>query len=129
MISKSLRADGPRDPDEVWDRYVHPHRWPEWSPQIRAIDASDSRIAPGTTGTVHGPGGLRVRFTVIEVNDTGPVRTWSWRVEALGVHMRLDHSVAPHGSGTRTTARIDGSALVVLLYAPIAQFALRRLVR
>ena len=48
---------------------------------------------------------------------TGPIR--------LGLH----HAVGDLLGGTVTTLSIDGPAFLPLLYAPVAEVALRRLVR
>ncbi len=123
----TICATGGADPDEAWDRYIRPDRWPEWSPQIRSVDCTDSVIRPGTTGTVHGPCGVGADFEVQQVDHR--IRWWSWRVEAVRVGLALEHHVDPVGAGTRTTLRIDGPAPIVIGYAPLARLALSRLVR
>ena len=45
------------------------------------------------------------------------------------VTLTLHHAVLEISTGTETTLEIDGPPLVVLPYAPVAQVALRRLVR
>lgn len=129
-----LTATGPAHPDEVWDRYLRPRRWSEWSPQIRRVERSDEEIRAGTTGRVWGPPGLAVDFTVTAV-DAGE-RTWSWRVRVLllGTHLALRHGVedrdpADPRAGTRTWLEVRGARPVVLAYAPLARLALARLVR
>jgi hypothetical protein len=47
MSSMRLHATGPVHPDEAWDRYLHPARWSDWSPQIRGVDTDAVRIDPG----------------------------------------------------------------------------------
>ena len=126
MTLRHLSADGPRDPDEVWDRYVRPRRWPEWSPQIRGVDYAYERLAAGTSGVVHGPAGLPVSFRVVEVDE--PDRSWLWTATAAGVRLTLRHTVRPAGEGTRTGLTVEGPAAVVLLYLPVARLALQRLV-
>jgi hypothetical protein len=146
----TVRANGPAAPTAVWDRYVRPQRWSEWSPQIRSVDYRGEIIAAGGTGVVHGPCGVPVRFEIDEVDHD--VRRWSWRVKVAGIAMSLGHSVAPAesesesesgadrsatsattqaagGDGTTTTLVIEGPAPIVLGYAPIARIALERLVR
>ena len=144
----TVRANGPAAPAAVWDRYVRPQRWSEWSPQIRSVDYPGEIIAAGGTGMLHGPCGVSVRFEIDEVDHD--VRRWSWRVKVAGIAMSLGHSVAPaesesesesdgsatsattqaaDGGGTKTTLVIEGPAPIVLGYAPIARIALERLVR
>ncbi len=126
-----VAASGPADPDAVWDRYVNPARWPEWSPQIMSVDYPDQSLSPGGTGTVHGPCGIAVTFEILAVDPDK--RCWSWRVMILGVVLTLDHDVhALHtdgATGTRTTLDISGPVPLVIGYAPIARVALSRLVR
>ncbi|GAB7044787.1 hypothetical protein [Catenuloplanes niger] len=78
---------------------------------------------------MHGPLGLRVRFRVVAVDGTGPVRSWSWAVSAAGLRLVLRHTVEAVATGTRTGLTLEGPAPVVLGYLPIARSALRRLVR
>ncbi|MDR7275883.1 SRPBCC family protein [Catenuloplanes atrovinosus] len=126
-VHRTITVHGPRSADDVWDRYVRPRRWPEWSPQIRSVRYPAETLAPDTTGTVHGPAGLRVRFRILHVDGTGPIRGWSWSVRALGVPLHLQHTVEPAGPGTRTALTVRGFAPAVLLYLPIARLALHRL--
>lgn len=125
-LRRELVVDGPRDAGDVWDRYVRPARWPEWSPQIRSVDYDRERLAPGTSGVVHGLGGLRVPFRVRDVDEAA--RRWTWSASALGVRLDLEHTVAPHGAGTRTGLTVEGPAPAVAGYLPAAWWALRRLV-
>lgn len=127
-MRRGVSASGPLPPDAVWERYADLSAWKEWSPQIRWVESSGDRLAPGLTGTVHGVLGVRVRFTVLAVD--GSARTWSWRVRSGPVTMLLHHAVlAGRDGGTSTTLEIEGPAPAVLAYAPVAQVALRRLVR
>lgn len=122
-----LTATGAAPVDEVWDRYVRPSRWPQWSPQIRSVQTSDERLRAGLTGRVHGPFGVRVGFTVDAVDEAA--RTWSWRVHVGPIVLRLHHAVRASEGDTRTDLDVDGPLPVVLGYAPLAQWALQRLVR
>ena len=124
--TRRIAVSGPCPPGEVWDRYVRPRRWPEWSPQIRSVRYPGETLQPGTTGVVLGPAGLRVHFRIEEV---APERSWSWSVTAAGVHLHLVHTVEAAATGTRTGLTVRGPAPVVLLYLPVALLALRRLVR
>ena len=126
MAIREIGATGGRPADDAWDRYARPSRWPEWSPQIRAVDYGFARLRPGTEGIVHGPAGLRVRFRVLAVDEGA--RTWLWRVSAAGVRMTLWHAVEVTSRGTRTRLRIEGPLPAVLAYLPAARWALGRLV-
>jgi hypothetical protein len=105
-----------------------PRRWPEWSPQIRSVDYPAETLKPQTTGVVHGPAALKVAFRILDINATGPVRSWAWSVSAAGVHLHLLHVVEATPAGTRTVLTVHGLAPAVLLYLPAARLALHRLV-
>ncbi len=128
MSTQELHATGPVDPQQAWERYLYPARWPEWSPQITGVDASADRLAPGVSGKVHAPLGLSIPFVVESVDEQA--RRWSWRIKAGPVSMRLVHwvEVAPTG-GTTTGLRVRVPRLLVAAYAPAAQAALEKLVQ
>ncbi|MET0866218.1 MAG: SRPBCC family protein [Nakamurella sp.] len=129
-MKATVGASGPAAVDEVWDRYIHPQRWSEWSPQISSVDCSDDTITAGSTGTVHGPCGVGVDFLILQVDHQQ--RSWSWQVKAAFVTLELVHgveAVAGRDPGTRTTLEVAGPAPVVIGYLPIARIALGRLVR
>ena len=71
---------------------------------------------------------MRVPFEVLAVDEGR--REWTWRVRAAFVTLELVHAVRerPDG-GADTTLEVTGPAAVVLAYTPVAQLALRRLVR
>ena len=128
MTTTTLHATGPVDPAEVWERYAVPARWPTWAPHITGVDTDVPRLAPGATGRVRGAGGLALPFEVEDVDEAG--RRWSWRVHAGPVALHLVQWVVPAPAGGTTTGlRTTGPAPVVLGYAPLALWALRRLVR
>ncbi len=127
MTTLTLHATGPVDPAEAWERYALPARWPEWAPHITGVEVTADRLAAGTAGRVRGPLGVSVPFRVEDVDEAG--RRWAWRVDVGPVRLRLVHWVQPAPDGGSTTGlRIAGPAPVVLAYAPLAQWAVRRLV-
>ncbi|MDP9817319.1 SRPBCC family protein [Spirilliplanes yamanashiensis] len=128
-MRREIGVAGPRGAGEVWDRYVRPARWPEWSPQIRAVEYPGERLAAGTSGVVRGPFGVRVPFEVLDVSEDGPVRSWAWRVSAAGARLVLVHTVEAAGAGARTGLTVEGPAALVVAYLPAARWALGRLVR
>lgn len=125
----TVSAAGPASPDVVWDRYVRPAHWSEWSPQIRSVDYPDDELSAGGRGVVHGPCGLAVSFEILDVDLQN--RSWSWRVTLPAITLHLLHEVEPAvgGAATSTSLEITGPAPIVLGYAPIARLALGRLVR
>lgn len=95
----TLTETGPIAPTEVWQRYVDLDAWPRWAPLITAVEAEPRTLVAGLTGTVVGPGGLRVRFVVDEVEP--PARTWSWRARLGVLRLALHHTVLDGPSGAR----------------------------
>jgi hypothetical protein len=65
-------------PEAAWELLVDTRRWPEWSPLIEAVEATDRRVRAGTTGRVRVPG-VWLPFTVTACAD----RRWTWRVARL----------------------------------------------
>ncbi|WP_432519375.1 SRPBCC family protein [Kineococcus sp. SYSU DK006] len=121
-----LLARGGRDAAAVWEDYALIGRWPAWSPQIRSVQASADAIAPGVTGTVRAPLGVRIRFRVTAVDEAA--RSWRWVVQAAGITAGLEHRVLAVPGGCLTTLRIEGPVVLAAAYAPAALLALRRLV-
>lgn len=126
-MRRDISATGAVAPEVAWERYAELSRWPDWSPQIRWVDAAGERLVPGLTGTVHALFGVTADFVVLDVDEER--RSWAWRATTGPVSMLLHHGVEAHPDGTRTTLSIDGPAVLPLLYAPVAEVALRRLVR
>lgn len=123
----TLTATGRADPDTAWERYAIPANWPHWAPQITRVEASTERLQAGTTGRVHGPLGVSADFVVDAVDE--PARTWSWTVRRWPLTLRLHHAVRSRPQGSMTSLTVEGPLPVVTLYAPLARFALGRLVR
>ena len=130
-----LRVSGTADPVTVWSRYAEIGRWPEWASQIRAVQRSAETLGPSVVGTVIGPAGLRIAFKVLDVDDAA--MSWSWRVGAGPLRLRMRHRVLGRRSGGSTaTLEIDGPGpaprmtglLVEQAYRPVARSALLRLV-
>lgn len=127
-----LEARGDASPDTVWDRYAEPTRWPRWSPHIRRVevDGARERLMPGMTGRVSSYGPLSVRFTVTAVHEEAGA--WSWAVDLGPLQLDLDHSVVAadlaDGRGSVAALTLRGPWPVLVVYAPLAQLALRRLV-
>ena len=127
MTTVTISARGPAAPDEVWERYARPARWPQWSPQIRGVDVPVERLSTGTRGRVIGPLGVAATFLVERWDDA--TMRWSWQVWFGPLTLRLDHGVDARGTGSSTFLTVHGPLPVVLGYLPVARFALWRLVR
>lgn len=121
-----IAAEGPAEMSGVWRDYTHPARWPDWAPQIRRVATDADVVAPGVTGTVHGPLLLRVPFRILAVDHAQ--HRWTWRVGVGPVAVVLDHGVDAVGTGCRAWARVHAPSLLVAPYSPLARIALRRLV-
>lgn len=126
-VERGVRVTGPLPAARVWERYAVPARWSGWAPQIRAVDASAGRIAPGVTGRVRGPLGIAVTFVVTDVDERR--RTWAWDVRCGPLRMQLRHGVEPDPRGAATWLVVRGPAPLVVAYLPVARVALNRLVR
>lgn len=126
-------------PSVAWRLLSTPERWPDWSPQIRAVTAADGgtpskRLAPGDELAVHGYGPLRVRARITRVEAL------RWDFDALlagPLVLTSAHEVVPAADecvllvGMRFrglgAALLDRTALTA--YLPLAAFAVRRLAR
>jgi len=126
MATRRLSAHGAAEPSVAWRRYLEVGAWRTWSPHIVNVDATAHQIAVGVSGRVHVVGGLRVPFTVTEVD---PRRcTWSWIARLGPVPLTLHHAVRAQGRGSATDLTMEGPDAVLVSYAPLAWVALRRLV-
>jgi hypothetical protein len=88
------------------------------------------RLVAGGTGTVHVGllpfPTLPLGFEVLTVDEQS--RTWAWQVQVGPLRLRLEHGVTVSGTGSSTWLRVRGPLPVVAAYAPVARFALGRLV-
>lgn len=63
---------------DAWDALVDTVQWPEWSPLVNGVEATDRRIRTDTTGRIRIPGAwLPFRIT------SCTVRRWTWRVTGI----------------------------------------------
>lgn len=132
-----LAVGGPIDPSLAWERYARTDRWTWWGQHLRAVEVDGgeegARIRVGLTGRVVAIGGVVARFRVDAVDEAA--RTWSWTVRVGPVRLRLAHSVVAatqigtQREGTLTRVVMRGPLPVTMAYAPVAAWALARLVR
>ncbi len=126
MPSLTVRAHGPAGVPAVWEAYADPQRWPEWAPHIRRVEAV-GRLRPGLSGQVIALVPPAVNFEVTDVDAKR--RQWSWRAVFGPVQVSFDHGVEQRAAGSGTWLTMHGPLPLLLLYAPLAHLALRRLVR
>src|SRR5690242_19715607 len=130
MATIRLHAHGAAPVRQAWERYADPALWATWAPQIQRVDTALRRLAPGGTGTVRAGllphPTLGIPFRVLTVDEAA--REWSWEAHLGPLTLRLEHGVTAHRAGSSTWLRVHGPLPVVLAYAPIARFALGRLV-
>lgn len=92
------------------------------------MEAGGRELVPGLIGTVIGPGGVRVGFVVLSVDQAN--RTWLWRAHWGPASLTLHHAVIERPTGgTIAVLELVGSAPVVLAYLAPARWALRSLVQ
>ena len=126
MSTARVSVTGGARPETAWERYVRPRLWPTWSPQIRSVEYDHPTLRPRTKGVVRTFAGVGIPFVI---EDVDPVeRTWTWRVVAFGLSLRLRHGVRTHAEGSQTWLEVTGPPLISHAYARIATIALRRLV-
>ncbi|MET7507246.1 SRPBCC family protein [Streptomyces albidoflavus] len=127
VATRTVSRAGPAAPETAWERYARPALWPRWAPHIRRVETDADRIAPGVRGRVFSYAGMRVRFAVERVDESR--RMWTWRVALGPLVLRLCHEVtAAPGGGSGTRLTVSGPLPVVVLYRPVAAWALGRLV-
>lgn len=62
----------------AWDAIVDTKQWPEWSPIVVGVEATDRRVRAGTTGRIRIPG-VWLPFRITERTE----RRWTWRVTGI----------------------------------------------
>lgn len=127
-MRRTIEVSGPASVGDVWERYAVISAWRGWSPQIRAVEATAARIAPGVTGVVRGVAGAFVSFRIETVDEA--THTWTWRVGVGPLTADLEHGVrvAEGDSGSVARLTVDAVAPIALAYPEVARLALRRLV-
>lgn len=140
-----LRVPCAAPAEPAWELLGVPARWPEWSPQVRAVSGFDPvrrRPVPaapalevGNWVTVHGPWPVRLpaRFTRVD-----PGARWDFEAP-LPARLTLlsAHEVEPVTGGCELVwaMRVQGpggrlvTRTVLAAYGPLVRLALRRLAR
>lgn len=121
-----IQATGPLPVEHAWARYTEPRRWSVWAPQIHEVDYPHTVIRPGTSGRVTGPAGVVAVFRIDAVDHEA--RTWAWSVRSGPLRLGFEHGVDAAAEGSTAWARVHALWPVVIAYAPVARWALGRLV-
>lgn len=116
-VSRVVDADA----DTVWEIFTDPERWSQWGPSVAAVDCTDDRIRPGTTGRVR-VAGLWIPFEVDTCDDEA--YRWTWHVAKIPA---TGHRVDPVGEN-RCRAVFEIPPLAGG-YAIVCERALRRIER
>jgi len=125
-MRRAVEVNGPAPVALAWERYADPALWSTWAPQIRRVSwEGGERLAPGLRGVVHAIAGVAVPFEVTAVHASA--HDWTWTVRGLGATLHMRHTLEETAGGTRAGLVIEGPPLVAIGYAPVARFALRRL--
>jgi uncharacterized protein YndB with AHSA1/START domain len=105
-------------PAAAWRVLTEPACWPRWGPSVRAVDAADERLRPGSTGRVQTPVGVWVPFRVTHLD---PGHRWAWRVAGVAA---TGHRVEPDPDGCRVVFEVPTWGFG---YVPVCELALRRI--
>lgn len=127
MSSVRLAVAGAAATSIAWQRYARLELWPTWAPHLTAVISEHSTLASGIAGIVRGPGPLSARFQVGHVDP--PAMTWDWWVRSGPLTMYLIHGLRGEQGGTVADLELRGPFPLVQAYAPVARWALERLVR
>ena len=123
-----VAASGRAPAGEVWDRYTRPALWPGWAPHLRRVDYGHDVVRAGTAGRVVGVGGVVATFRIDDVDPA--THRWAWSVRTGPLRVRFEHGVDVDAGGTTTAWVVThGLAPVAVGYAPLARWAMTRLVR
>lgn len=123
MGHRLIEVDLPVDVETAWQDYVYPRCWARWAPHLSGVDYRFAALTAGTSGTVHGPFGLPVPFTILSVDEP----RWDWRVHVGPLRLTMTHDLHPIATGCRATLVMRGPTPILAVYAPMARYALSRL--
>ncbi len=66
MLISEARAHTTRTPEEVWELWATPSRWPEWDPDVASVSFS-APFSPGAKGMLKPTHGPRLRWKLESV--------------------------------------------------------------
>ncbi len=115
-LRTSIEIDAPVD--AAWELLTDTRAWPRWGPSVRAVEAADRHIRPGSRGRVQTAPGIWLPWEITRL--TG--REWSWRV--AGVPATQHRVVALPEKRCRVELGVPAWAAPYLL---VCRAALRRL--
>lgn len=122
----SLGVDLAAPSDLAWQQLVELRNWPHWGPTVLGarLDDGGHRVSAGATGVVQTPVGLWLPFRVVDWQDQGARRSWSWRV--AGVPATTHTVVATGPSRSRVEMSVPWLAPA---YLTVVALALKRIKR
>jgi hypothetical protein len=103
----------------AWRLLTDTETWPQWGPSVRAVDAPERLIGPGSCGRVQTVAGVWLPF---EITRWLPGREWAWHVARFPATGHIVAPLAP--SLCRVTFTIPSWAPC---YLPVCRTALHRL--
>jgi len=123
MATVSVGRDLAVSPDVAWDMLTRTRFWPGWGPSVSAVEPTDARIGPDSTGRVRTAVGVWLPFAVTDWDEG---RSWSWRVAGLPA---TGHRVEPTATGCRVSFDVPAVAAPYLVVCRIALGRIDRLAR
>lgn len=121
-IEHTIDIDAPVE--RVWELTLDIESWPDHTPTMTSIERLDDRpLAVGSAVRIKQPA---QRERVWTVSHLEPCRRFAWSARTMGTTMTATHELAPNGSGTTQTLRVEiegGLSRVVgaLIGRPIAK--------
>lgn len=91
------------EPEAIWRRYKDVDGWPDWDEGLEWARLLGP-LQVGSAGSLKRKGGVRQRFTVVDVQEG---RGFTCLGRKLLASMRLEHRVEPSRLGSRVTHRIE----------------------
>lgn len=122
----ALGIDVAAPSDLAWEELVELANWRHWGPTVRGarLDDGSPLVSAGATGSVQTPLGLWLPFRIDSYDDSGPHRSWSWRIGGIPA---TTHTVIEQGP---SQCRIEMNVpLLAPAYLGVVAVALARIRR
>jgi uncharacterized membrane protein len=110
--------------DQVWSVLRNVEGWPEWTPTMTSVQASDGELRNGDVVHIRQPRLPKADWTV---HDLTPGSGFAWTAKAVGMTTVADHRImpSPEGAGVSVTLSLRQSGPL----APLAGLLMGRLAR